>query len=68
MDGARAATGMITGGLIAAVVGVTITLLLSLLIPFPWDGQRTLVCVAIASFMGSAVSFLRGYQVGRSRD
>jgi hypothetical protein len=53
--------GMVVSGLIATAVALVVTFILSFLMPFPWDLSRTMLCVAVASFSGSAVSFQRGY-------
>ena len=57
--------GMVVSGLIAATIGVIVTFVLSFVIPFPWNLGQTMLCVAIASFSGSAVSFQRGHALGR---
>ena len=51
---------MVVSGLIAAAIALVVTFLLSLVIPLPWSLGQTMLCVAIASFSGSAVSFKRG--------
>lgn len=51
---------MAVSGLIAAVIALVVTFGLSFVIPFPWTLAQTLVCVGIASFAGSAVSYWRG--------
>ena len=57
--------GMVVSGLIAAATALVVTFLLSLAIPFPWNLGSTMLCVGIASFSGSAVSFQRGHSLGR---
>jgi TRAP-type C4-dicarboxylate transport system permease small subunit len=64
-DKPRLAGGMVFSGIIAAIVGLVVTYVISLILPFPWTLAQTMICVGIASFSGSAVSFTRGYQVGR---
>ena len=51
---------MVVSGLFAAAIALVVTFLLSLVIPLPWSLGQTMLCVAIASFSGSAVSFKRG--------
>jgi TRAP-type C4-dicarboxylate transport system permease small subunit len=58
--------GMVVSGLIAAAIGLAVTFVLSFVLPFPWSLGQTILCVAIASFSGSAVSFQRGHALGRS--
>jgi hypothetical protein len=52
-------------GLISTAIALLVIFVLGQLMPFPWDMSRTLLCVAIASFSGSAVSFVRGFGQGR---
>jgi hypothetical protein len=56
---------MAVSGLIAAAVGLAVTFVLSFVLPFPWNLWQTMLCVAIAAFSGSAVSFQRGVALGR---
>lgn len=58
--------GMVVSGIIAAIVGLVVTYVISLILPFPWTLAQTMICVGIASFSGSAVSFTRGYKAGRA--
>jgi hypothetical protein len=60
-------SGMIVSGLISTAIAVVVTWVVSMLMPMPWSLAQTLVCVAIASFSGAAVSFQRGYSSGRAR-
>ena len=59
------AVGVVVSGVIAAVIGVAATYLLSLVMPMPWGLRRTMAAVAVATFVGSAVSFIRGQAAGR---
>ena len=59
------AGGVVVSGVIAAVIGIAATYLLSLVMPLPWGLKRTMAAVAVASFCGSAVAFLRGHALGR---
>ena len=54
------ASGLLTSGLVAAVIGVVATLGLSFVMPPPWDLSRAMICVAIASFAGGAAGFSVG--------
>jgi hypothetical protein len=59
---------MVTSGLIAAAIGVAVTVGLSLVMPPPWELSRAIVCVAIAGFMGAAVGFSAGHAAGRREE
>ena len=63
---ASTAGGMVTSGLIASTIGGVMTVVLSLVMPYPWDLSRTIVCVVIASFVSAAVGFQKGLAIGRS--
>jgi hypothetical protein len=54
------ASGLLTSGVIAAVIGIGATFGLSLVMPPPWDLSRAMICVAIASFAGGATGFAFG--------
>jgi hypothetical protein len=56
------ASGFLTSGIIAAVIGVVATFVLSFLMPPPWDLSRAMICVAVASFAGGAAGFFVGAQ------
>jgi hypothetical protein len=65
MENTSLVGGMIVSGLISTAIALLVIFVLGQLMPFPWDMSRTLLCVAIASFSGSAVSFVRGFGQGR---
>jgi len=50
------------------VVGMVMTFVVSLAMPFPWTLSQTLIAVAIASFVGSVISFQRGWAGGKAAD
>ena len=56
--------GTLTSGIIAAVIGAAVVLLLSLALPFPWDLWQTVISVAVASFFGAAASYIQGVRAG----
>jgi hypothetical protein len=56
---------MMTSGLIAAAIGAAVTVALSFVMAPPWELSRTLTCVCIASFIGSAVGYRAGYSQGQ---
>jgi hypothetical protein len=58
---------MITSGLISAAIGAAVTFGLSLAMTPPWELSRTLICVAVASFIGGAAAFQAGYSQGRAK-
>ena len=57
--------GMLVSGSIAVVIGMVMTFTVSLAMPFPWTLSQTLIAVAVASFVGSAISFQRGWSGGK---
>lgn len=61
-------SGMLVSGSIAVVVGMVMTFVVSLAMPFPWTLSQTMIAVAIASFVGSAISFQRGRASGKDAD
>lgn len=60
--------GMLVSGSIAVVVGMVMTFVVSLAMPFPWTLSQTLIAVAIASFVGAVISFQRGWASGKDAD
>jgi hypothetical protein len=68
MSDGNSGGSMLVSGVIAAVVGVVATLVLSMLMPPPWDLSRALICVAIASFSGGVAGFRSGLALGRRSD
>ena len=59
---------MMTSGLIACAVGVAATVGLSFVMAPPWELSRVIVCVAIASFIGAAVGFRAGQDLGQRKE
>jgi hypothetical protein len=60
-------TRMMTSGLIAAAIGAAVTVGLSFVMTPPWDLSRILICVAVASFIGSAIGYQAGFNQGRAK-